>query len=249
MTIPHPLAHAYLICGGNGESRRAAAEAFAAAYVCTGSGKAPCGVCSHCRKAKEHIHPDLITVAPEEGKQNITVDQIRALRRDAYVMPNEGARKVFTLSPADAMNDNAQNALLKVLEDGPDYLALLLTAESPGALLPTIRSRCETVLLPPEEEPPDPRTEEWAEKLSALLLTGTERKRMEFLVSMETGKWKPKDILAVYARTEELLLPALRREPKKVAPILARLRKLRETAPFNVGAGHLLGWLAVGDGR
>ena len=132
--LPNPLSHAYLISGGAGDSRAALARRLTAAYLCQGSNP-PCGTCRACRKAAADAHPDVSLTAPLQGKQEISVEQIRALRSDVYVRPNEGARKVYVIHPADVMNPSAQNALLKVLEEGPAYAAFLLLAGEPGRLL------------------------------------------------------------------------------------------------------------------
>ena len=117
MELPRPLSHAYIITGGNAASRMEYARRLSAAYVCGAA--APCGRCLHCEKALSGIHPDVISISLPEDKREIVVDQARALRTDAYVRPNEAERKVYVIDPADSMNDTAQNALLKVLEDGP----------------------------------------------------------------------------------------------------------------------------------
>ena len=133
-SLPSPLAHAYLITGGSQEARRTYAEKMAAAYLCTGE-RPPCGRCRSCEKVGKGIHPDVTLLCPAEGKREIVADQARALRSDAYIRPNEGVRKVYIIDPADTMNPVAQNALLKVLEDGPDYTAFLLLTAQPGLLL------------------------------------------------------------------------------------------------------------------
>ena len=94
------------------------------------------------------IHPDVI-VASGDGDKPISVDQVRSLRADAYVRPNEGERKIYLLEGADRMNAAAQNAMLKLLEEGPEYAAFLLLAENAGAVLQTVRSRCEELSLTP----------------------------------------------------------------------------------------------------
>ena len=108
------LSHAYLISGAPGTGRKTLARLMARAMLCTGGGDKPCGACPACRKTLAGIHPDLITVEGEKGK-DITVGQIRALRADAYIRPNEGARKVYLIPEAQSMNVNAQNAVLKLL--------------------------------------------------------------------------------------------------------------------------------------
>lgn len=143
------LAHAYIVAGPAGSGRHTLAAQMAAALVCSAQPQLrPCGRCSHCRKAAGGIHPDITVIAGSGGKP-ITVDQVRALRTDAYVRPNEAERKVYLLERADRMNASAQNAMLKLLEEGPDYAAFLLLAENGSGVLETVRSRCEELELTP----------------------------------------------------------------------------------------------------
>lgn len=141
------LSHAYLISGSAGSGKRTLARLLAAAFVCSSTGEVPCGVCPGCRKVLGGIHPDVITIG-DDGK-DITVAQSRQIRADAYVRPNEAPRKVYMIQNAQTMNASAQNALLKLLEEGPAYAVFLLLADNPSALLPTIRSRCEGLALSP----------------------------------------------------------------------------------------------------
>lgn len=141
------LSHAYLISGPAGSGKRTLARLLSAAMVCTGSGEKPCGSCGACKKVLGGIHPDVIEVGAD-GK-DISVGQARQARSDAYIRPNEGERKVYIFHNAQNMNPSAQNALLKLLEEGPAYAAFLLLAENPGSVLTTIRSRCEGAALTP----------------------------------------------------------------------------------------------------
>lgn len=244
------LSHAYVISGPPGSGKHALADRMAAAYVCSAQEEKPCGVCANCRKAKGNIHPDIIRLTIPEGKRSILVEQIRGLRADAYIRPNEAARKVFLIEDAQAMNESAQNALLKVLEDGPGYLAFLLLADNPQQLLPTIRSRCEVLSLscsgengsaPPEE------LEQMARELASLLLDGDELARMEYIVGLEQKKWEKDDLLAYFDAVEEALHAQLMTRPGAVLPLLERLKQVRLAIPFHVGTGHLFGWLAAGS--
>ena len=144
------LAHAYILSGPVGSGRHTLARLLAAAMVCTAAPeKKPCGQCGPCRKVRDNIHPDVKLISgPGDGKP-ISVDQVRALRTDAYIRPNEGERKVYLLERAEQMNPSAQNAMLKLLEEGPSYAAFLLLAENSAALLQTVRSRCEELALTP----------------------------------------------------------------------------------------------------
>ena len=142
------LSHAYILSGPAGSGRHTLGRILAAAMVCAGRGGKPCGICAPCKKVFGDIHPDVAVIAGLDGKP-INVDQIRALRTDAHIRPNEGERKVYLLEGADRMRAEAQNAMLKLLEEGPKYAAFLLIAENGGGLLQTVRSRCEELTLSP----------------------------------------------------------------------------------------------------
>ena len=150
------LPHAVLIEGDKGTGRHTLAKFIACAAVCGGEDK-PCGECRDCRLERAGTHPDIHTTAPEDGKKNITVAQIRALRSDAYVKPHMSVRSVFIIDSADTMNEQAQNALLKVLEEPPGSVLFVLIAENKAALLDTVISRCtaEKYLAAGEEFPPE----------------------------------------------------------------------------------------------
>ena len=244
MELPDPLSHAYLITGGSGESRGALIRRLTAAYLCEG-GHVPCGQCKPCRKVAEGIHPDASRTGPAPDKREIGVDQIRALRSDAWVRPNEGRRKVYVIAPADAMNPVAQNALLKVLEEGPDYAAFLLDAAQPGKLLDTVRSRCELLALPPEEERLDPERSQKAAALAELFLTGTELDTAQALVELTLEKPKPDELSALLLEVENQVSRRLVRDPRRGAEVLRALKTCRQNAVFRSGAGLTLGWLAT----
>lgn len=241
--LPCPLSHAYLITGGCAQSRREFARLVTAAYLCTGA-HPPCGVCLACEKVQKGIHPDVLTLSPREGKKEIAADDTRALRMDVYIMPNEGARKVFLVDPADALNPTSQNILLKVLEDGPGYAAFLLLVDQPGRLLETVRSRCETIALPPEGELGDPVSVRLGEELAALLLEGSEWELAQFLVEVEGQKLGVAQALEVLGAAEGPVCRELGRS-RRAARALGALARCRERAVLNPGPGHLFGWLCT----
>ena len=116
-TARRGLSHAYILSGPAGSGKRTLAGLLAAALVCDRRGGAlPCLSCAGCRKAEGGIHPDIVRVG-DDGK-DISVAQVRALRADAYIRPNETERKVYILENAQTMNASAQNAMLKLLEEG-----------------------------------------------------------------------------------------------------------------------------------
>lgn len=137
--------HALLIEGTPGSGKRTLAGMAAAMLLCRGEGDLPCGVCLSCRKLKSGNHPDLTVVEGDGKTKSIGVERIRALRADAYVSPHESARRVFLLPQAHTLTSQAQNALLKLIEEppAPDYF--ILTAPARGGLLETIRSRVTTI--------------------------------------------------------------------------------------------------------
>jgi len=143
------LCHAYLITGPKGSGKQTLSQLIAAAMVCSGDRERPCGACSHCRKVSEGIHPDVIHVDLPAGKREILVEQARQMRADAMIRPNEAERKVYIVHSAGTMNRSAQNAILKLLEEGPNYAAFFFLTENPASMLPTIRSRCEHLSLAP----------------------------------------------------------------------------------------------------
>ena len=218
------------------------ARELAAAWVCTGD-EPVCGRCSGCRKAGLDIHPDIITLDPQG--EGLKAEDVRALRSDAYIRPNEGARKVYIIHPADAMNPAAQNALLKVLEEGPSYAAFLLAAARPGLLLDTVRSRCELMALPPGEDGPDPALVEQGAALAALLLEGDELACVQALVELECSKPKAEQLAALLGAAESHVSRRLAQNPRRGAQVLRALKACRENAVYRPNAGLTLGWLAA----
>lgn len=135
------LSHAYLLYGSAGVGKRSLARIFAQALLCTGEDK-PCGRCAHCLKFEHGAHPDFTVVQKPADKSFLVVDQIRALREEIFIRPNEADRRVVLIENAEQMNPSAANALLKVLEEPPFYAVFLLTANNRHLLPETIASRC-----------------------------------------------------------------------------------------------------------
>ena len=138
--------HAILIEGPVGSGRRTVATLIAAAALCESEDR-PCGVCPACRKVLAGIHPDVTYHGGEGEARSFHIDEIRRVREDAYVRPNEGMRRVFVLLEAQNMSPQAQNALLKLLEEPPAQVVLILTCEQRTALLETVLSRVFPVAL------------------------------------------------------------------------------------------------------
>ena len=138
--------HALLLEGPSGCGKTVCAIHTAARILCQEDNR-PCGQCLSCRKAFQGNHPDILLVEKESGRQQIGVDTVRAIRSAAYILPNESQRKVIILKNAQDMNVNAQNALLKILEEPPSHCIFILTVVNRTQLLPTILSRVTPVPL------------------------------------------------------------------------------------------------------
>ena len=134
------IVHALLFTGPHGTGKKTMAELFAQTVLCTGDGERPCGVCSACKKCETGAHLDIHRVAPE--KNIIKVDQIRDLIDTLSLTAREGGYKIAIIDRADCMNESAQNALLKTLENPPGDVLFFLLTDTPAALLNTIVSRC-----------------------------------------------------------------------------------------------------------
>ena len=141
------LPHALLLEGPIGSGRRTMARLIAAAAICREGGERPCGHCAACQKSLRAIHPDITELGGTEDSRSFSVDAVRALREEAYILPNEASLRVFILCDAQTMTPQAQNALLKLLEEPPAHVRLILTCENRSQLLETVLSRLFSVTL------------------------------------------------------------------------------------------------------
>lgn len=141
------IPQALVIEGGSTAEREESAHELAKAIVCSEGDAFACGICAACKKAEANTHPDIITVEPETGKKAISVDVIRKMREDAFILPNEADGKVYIIKQADTLQDYAQNALLKILEEPPKYVTFILLVSSKATLLETVLSRVSVISL------------------------------------------------------------------------------------------------------
>lgn len=155
------LSHAVILEGKNEEIRFSAAKEIAKALLCKNE-NAPCNRCSACLKCEKDIHPDLHILQKEEDSTMIKVDAVRSIRTKALVFPNEGSKSVFIIREAQFMNPQAQNALLKILEEPSKHVCFILTCPSKSSFLETITSRSTAYSLGEEEY--DSKKQEKAEE-------------------------------------------------------------------------------------
>ena len=231
------LSHALLFTGPG--DRLAAARFAASAFQCTGQDR-PCGVCPACRKVRE-------------------------VRKDAYIRPNEGARKVYLFPDCALLTEQDQNVLLKLVEEGPPYAAFLFCAENPAAVLQTLRSRCVELKLQPSAPPPSEEDGD-GEALCRCLLKRKRGSAAELAVRLEKKKLTREALAALLERSEALLSQALvllyggsaeagdRRLAEDIGKRLTKtqivrtielMKKYRRECGYNVGPGHVLGALAA----
>lgn len=145
------LAHAMLLTGPAGIGKHDFARILSMAMVCQQPPNAqPCGVCKHCLLMQAHTYPDFISLQIE--KNTISVDQVRELIAKLFLTRHFDARKVALIEHAHTLNSNAANALLKTLEEPPQYTHIILVTDTPLALPATIRSRCQQISFTPPTE-------------------------------------------------------------------------------------------------
>ena len=256
------LSHA-LIFSGPGE-RTAAARYAAAAMECTAGGERPCLACPDCRKVIRGIHPDVVFVRDEEHAE-ISVDVVRRARADAFIRPNEGARKIYIFEDCSLLTEKDQNVLLKTVEEGPAYAAFFFCTENAAALLQTIRSRCVEVKTAPVQQGEDAGLPQ-AIELARVIAAGSAARRAAFFVSLEREKIKRDALGALFEQTRLLFSAALlslygeapAENEREIAALISKsltkpqilgtidlLRAYRSHCTYNVGTGAALGGFAV----
>lgn len=143
------VSHAYIFGGEHGSGKKLLASLFAMTLQCQEHGIEPCMKCASCKKALNKNHPDIINITHEKPN-SIGIDEIRdQLINDVGIKPYESPYKIYIVNDADKLTLQAQNALLKTIEEPPAYAVVMLLADNPDALLPTITSRCVILSLKP----------------------------------------------------------------------------------------------------
>lgn len=143
------VSHSYIFAGEKGSGKKLLAKLFAMTLQCEKHGKEPCLQCSSCKKAMNRNHPDIIYVSHEKPN-SIGIEDIREqLIADVDIKPYTGPYKVYIVDEAEKLTVQAQNALLKTIEEPPVYAVIMLLVNNGATLLPTIASRCVTLNFKP----------------------------------------------------------------------------------------------------
>jgi DNA polymerase-3 subunit delta' len=209
------IRHAYLFSGPPGLGRRTLALRLAQALNCP-QPVAPaesCGKCKTCQQIERMQYPDLAVIQAEKEGGTLKVEQIRSVRQSLVLKPYQGKYRVALFLRFQEANANAQNALLKTLEEAPAHVILILTADTPEQLLPTIVSRCEVLRLRPlpvemvEADLKERGSDEKAARLLAHISGGRPGYALRLMQDKETLKFRAQ-------RLEDLqrLLKSTRRE-------------------------------------
>ncbi|MBE7057866.1 MAG: hypothetical protein E7387_02025 [Ruminococcaceae bacterium] len=135
------IGHAYMFCGPEGIGRRTMAECFAEAISCSSQSAEPCGICSACTLNKSGTNPDIIHIRRQDGKASVGVEDIRLVQDEISTAPQFGKYKVIIFENAEKMTVQAQNALLKTLEEPPSYIVMILISSNNSQMLDTVKSR------------------------------------------------------------------------------------------------------------
>ena len=175
--VGHRLPHALLFLGPENAGQREVAFWLAKVLFCQGKKDLdPCGTCFHCRQIEQNSHPDLIVLEPIEDSRFIKIEAIRELIGKANLKPFAAEAKLFVIDGAEAMNEEAQNALLKTLEEPEGRTYFILISSSPDQLLPTIRSRAQALHFLPvsADRELDPEEEILKEEVLRFVLSGSD---------------------------------------------------------------------------
>ncbi|MCL2226813.1 MAG: hypothetical protein FWB97_04205 [Oscillospiraceae bacterium] len=238
------LSHAYV-------ASPSLASALAMAAVCSAaSGTKPCMACAHCGKALRGTHPDITIVSKIDGKREIVVDQIRELKKNAIVIPNDADRKAYIVLEADTINSSAQNAFLQLLEEPPAHAVFILSTDAPAALLKTVRSRCVELKASPAQGEIDESASTMVGEFFAALESGN-ASIASFMFKLEK---LDKTAMAGFIELSKIRTAAEQRSVgsegfKTTAKTLSRTERILEKAgemlDLNVGSGHISGMICA----
>ena len=240
------ISHAYIVSGET-------AESLAKTIVCSSREKRPCLECPHCKKANKNLHPDIIEIKPtkkQNGKKEIHIDQIRELKRDAIIVPNEADKKAYIIYEADSMNHNAQNALLRILEEPPTHAVFILKTDTPDELLETIHSRCVRLKNIIPETTHDETIIKMAKDFLKAAKTGN-LPLIKFMYQLE--KLKKNEFIEFIETAREYTISSLRasatENETELRESLSHIERILVSAAeyldYNINTGHIAGMICA----
>lgn len=181
--------HAIILESLNSEKANEEALKIAKSILCLSGDKKPCGQCGSCVKVEKGFHPDLKIISLEKDAKSIKIEEIRNVRQDAYILPNEGAYKVYIFTPAEALTVQAQNAFIKILEEPPKNVVFILVCKSSDLLLSTVLSRCEIFnLSESEDETFGPELENKCSEVLSLSFAGKPSEVLKILATLPADR-------------------------------------------------------------
>lgn len=214
-----------IISGPDGSGKSTSARLFAMAVACKGNVR-PCGNCPSCRKISEGISPDVIDVGVTKDRKTIGVESVRMITDTAYILPNDLDVKIYIIKEAERLTVQAQNALLKIFEEGPDSVYFILLTASPSQLLPTVRSRA-----------PEIKTEVFSDKKLSELLIANERKASELFNRDESAL---KKIISASSGSYGKALSILEGKNKKTPQLIKKAENIVSLLSEKDGASLML---------
>ena len=137
----------YLFSGAEDVGKKTVARYFVSSIFCKSEENIPCNKCNDCLEIKNLTHPDLISVSLEQGKKNISIEQIRDFREKFSLSPLRSEFKIGIINDADRLNPESSNALLKIIEEPPRNSFIILIACDADRILPTIKSRSQNIIF------------------------------------------------------------------------------------------------------
>ena len=166
------IQHAILFFGDDNKGFEAAIY-ISKLILCQDELNKPCEKCKNCNRIKKNIHPDVKVISSDQAKNSFHVDKIREIKSDAYTMPYDGKYKIYILKNAQNMTIQAQNAILKLLEEPPENVIFILTCNNKQELLPTILSRCNSFNVGFKDNIETEKVKEISNKLLSAIINGS----------------------------------------------------------------------------
>lgn len=246
------LKHAYIIASEDSEECFSVASKIATAAVCRSSKDLPCGKCAACKKAVSGNHPDIKVIRKgddPDSKNVISVGQVRDVVLDSCILPNEANRKVYIFRDGKYMNDQAQNAALKLIEEPPEGVIIILCGEKAENFLQTVRSRCvEIVSGAVKKEKTE--SDDLADEYLAAVSTGNVLKVFEFCESHNDMKI-PETVEFIQSCAASLTEMLCKRRdtmgisPERLIELERLMEKILTYLTVNVNVKQIFGLLEV----